>query len=140
MARFAETQYSTEQAINTLADAINANKNGLYTTEVGASKTLAASVVINGTYVTTGAPGATAVLFPTAANIVAAMNNPQVGSMADFHVKNETDNTMTMTTNTGLTLDGTVAIPTLKSQVFRIHVTAVSTPAVTIVGVLTAPI
>ena len=140
MARFADTQYSQSDAINTLADADEVNTHGSYRTAVGSDETLTAAQLINGCYVATGSPGATALTLPTAAAIVAAIPNCQIGSYCMFYLRNETDGTVTVTTNTGLTLDGTVAVPTVKSQIFHVSVTAVDTPAVTVTGVLTAAI
>jgi hypothetical protein len=138
MARFASEQLSQTAAINTLADADEINSHGTYLTEVGITQTLTAAEFINGTQVPTGSPGATAMTVPTAADIIAAIPNVQIGSRFQFFLRNETDNTITVTTNTGITLDGTVAVPTAKSQIFTGHVTSLT--AVTIVGVLTAAI
>ncbi len=139
MARFASTQTSQSEAINTLADADEVNTHGTYTTEAGSTQTLTTDELINGTFVATGTPGATTVTTPTATAIVAAIPNCQIGSKFDFALVNETDNTATIGAGTGVTLDGTVAVPTTTSQIFRGHVTAVTTPAVTLVGVLGTP-
>jgi hypothetical protein len=52
---------------------------------------------------------------------------------------NTSDNTTTITAGAGVTLVGTVAVPTNKTQIYRGVVTAVDTPAVSLVGLLYAP-
>lgn len=66
------------------------------------------------------AGGARADLFPAAAAIVAAITGAVVGSSLEFTIRNTADaaETITMTTNTGLTLSGTMTIAQNNSKRF----------------------
>lgn len=141
MARFASTQTSEGDAIGTLADAVVAVSSGAYTAKtVTTHYTLTAAEMINGVVKEGGTPGAHNVTTPTAALIVAAIPNCQIGSTFDFYLMNGSDNTATMLAGTNVTLIGTTAVPTAKSQVYKGIVTAVATPAVSVIGILTAAI
>jgi len=74
--------------------------------------------------------GARADLFPTAAAIVAAITGAVIGSSLEVTIRNTADaaETITMTTNTGLTLSGTMTIAQNNSKRFLLVCTNV-TPA-----------
>jgi hypothetical protein len=73
--------------------------------------------------------GARADLFPTAAAIIAALKNPTRGSNFIITVRNTADaaETITMTTNTGLTLSGTMTIAQNAQKDFLVVVTSATT-------------
>lgn len=138
MARFANPQHSNEEAIGTLADELHVVGHGAYEERTEGAVTLTPAQLINGVIKQGGSPGAFAMTYPTAAAIVAAIANCQVGSRFEFDLINGGDGTITMTTNTGISVKGTATIATSKSQHFVGIVTAVDTPAVTIAAILTA--
>lgn len=77
-------------------------------------------------------PGANrADLFPTAAALVAAMPSCVVGTSLVVHIRNEANGaeTITMTTNTGLTLSGTMTIAQNNAKSFLIVLTNVTSGA-----------
>lgn len=78
--------------------------------------------------------GAAADQFPTAAVIVAGIDNCEVGDSIDVLIRNLSAgaNTITISANTGLTLSGTMTIAQNYMKWFRLVVTAVATPAVTV--------
>ena len=80
---------------------------------------------------TTG--GGTATL-DTGANIDAALTNPQIGDTFTCLYCNTGTQTVTITTNTGLTLKGTAAIATLKNALLTFVRTGVGTYRVYITG------
>ncbi len=75
-------------------------------------------------------------LFPTAANLLAALPGAVVGQALDVTIKNTADGEeiVNMTTNTGLTLSGNMAIDRYQAKIFRAVFTNVGsgTEAVTI--------
>jgi len=82
-------------------------------------------------------PGANrADTFDTAANIIAAMGDPEVGDWFEFTVQNQANGaeTITMTTNTGLTLVGTMTIAQNNSKRFRVEVTGAATVTIYSLG------
>ena len=78
--------------------------------------------------------GARADLFPTAANLLAAVPGAIAGTSFIVTIRNTADaaETITMTTNTGLTLSGTMTIAQNAQKSFLVTFTDVSTAAVTI--------
>ena len=98
-------------------------------------RTWTAQSMLGGLLVRT--PGSAITDLPdTAANIVAAMDNPQVGSSFFFVVVNLTASILTLGTSTGVTLAGTTAIAASAIRMYHAQVTAVgATPAVVISGV-----
>jgi hypothetical protein len=78
--------------------------------------------------------GARSDTLPTAAAIVAAIPNCQVGTAFEFTVRNTADaaETITVSTASGLTLSGTMTIAQNNSKRFLAVVTNVGTPAVTV--------
>lgn len=67
-------------------------------------------------------------LFPTAANIVAAFPGCPAGTTFEVEIRNISGaaNTITMTTNTGLTLSGTMTIAQSNQRRFRIRLTTIT--------------
>jgi len=98
--------------------------------------TLTAAQILTGLVIRDPAGGARADLFPTAANIIAAMQNPEVGDYFEVVLKNSADanETITATTNTGLTLVGTMTIAQNNSKRFRVEVTAATTVSIYSLG------
>jgi len=70
--------------------------------------------------------GARADLFPTAADMIAAIKQAKAGNAFEVTIRNTADaaETITMTTNTGLTLSGTMTIAQNNSKRFLVVVTA----------------
>lgn len=142
MTRFVTATTSQGDAINAVADLANQNALTTRTAKTDGAATLTVAEFINGVVAASGANGAYALTYPTAAAIVAAMENAQVGSSCNFCIINNNNNTVTLTTNTGLTLAGTAAVPTTKTQLVKAVVTNATSgaEAVTIQHLLVAPI
>lgn len=98
-------------------------------------RTWTAQAMLGGLLVRT--PGSAITDLPdTAANIVAAMDNPQVGSSFFFIVINLTAAILTLGTSTGVTLAGTTAIASSAIRMYHAQVTALgASPAVLITGI-----
>lgn len=140
--RFVVAPKSDVEAINQVADrAIQVGQCG-YTSQATAPGTLGVAAFINGLYSQTGTPGAVNLTTPTAAAIVAAIKNCQVGDAFDFQILNNGDATITVVAGSGVTLVGTTAVPTVKGQIYKgiVTVATVGSEAVTLVAVLKAPI
>ena len=73
-------------------------------------------------------------VFPTAADLLAAVPGAVVGTSFIVTIRNTADaaETITMTTNTGLTLSGTMTIAQNAQKDFLVNFTDVTTTAVTI--------
>jgi len=142
MARFASAQGSQTEAINAVADVANQVGGGAYEERTAGAVTLTPAQMINGIIKQGGTPGAFNMTTASAAALVAAIKNCQVGSKFEFALINGGDNTVTIVAGTGVTLKGTTAVPTAKTQVYRGVVTnaAAGSEAVTFVGLLTAPV
>lgn len=141
MARFASNYNSEGDAIGALADQLVATTSRNYAAKtVTTHYTLTVGEMINGIVKEAGTPGAHNVTTPTAAQIVAAIKNCQVGSAFEFVLMNTSDNTATIVAGTTVTLVGVTAVPTNKTQVYRGVVTAIDTPAVSLIGLLYAPV
>jgi hypothetical protein len=67
-------------------------------------------------------------LVPTAANLVAAIPGAQVGAAFEFVIQNDADaaETITLTTNTGATMTGTMTIAQNNSKMFAARITNVT--------------
>jgi len=114
-------------------------KKTVVTTEATADDvTYTAAELLGGLILRDCAGGARADLFPTAATIIAAIPNCQVGDSFDVVIRNTADSseTITMTTNTGLTLSGTMTIAQSNSKIFRVLVTAATTVTIYSIGTL----
>lgn len=125
---FTAKQKSQTEAIMTLA----ARKMTVTSRTTGAA-TLTAAEFVNGLVIQGGTPGAFNLQLPTAAAVVALIEGVQVGTSFDFVIDNGGDNTITVTTNTGMTLSGTATVATTKNRVFRAVVTATGTPAIRVI-------
>lgn len=93
------------------------------TTQVTASdQTYTAAQLLGGIILRDPAGGARADLLPTAANLVAAIPGCAVGTSFRFTLRNTADasETITVTTNTGVTLSGTMTVAQNNSKEFLI--------------------
>ena len=114
----------------------------VYDTTTPATETTAAAVTYTVTQVLGGLilrdpnGAARADLLPTAAAIVAAIEGVQLQTSFEFTIRNTADaaETITVTTNTGLTLSGTMTIAQNNSKRFKAVVTNITsgTEAVTV--------
>lgn len=99
--------------------------------------TWTAAQIISGTILRDCNGGDRADLFPTAANIIAAIPGATTGMYFDVHIRNTGSNTITMTTADGLTLSGTMTIATLNAKDFRVVITAATTVTIYSLGTVT---
>jgi hypothetical protein len=83
----------------------------------------------------TGPTGAYNETTPTATEILAAMEKPEIGDSFDFIHVNGVAYIATLVAGTGVTLAGTTANAASKVRMYRCTVTATATPAVTITGI-----
>jgi hypothetical protein len=142
MARFANTQGSSTEAINTIADVANLVGQMAYNALTTSSPTLTAAQSVNGIVNLSGQTAAQTVTLPTAALICAAIPNCQVGSAFELILQNANTSSgaVTLAAGTGNTLVGTTAVPITKTQIYRGIVTNATTPTVSVYGILTAPV
>lgn len=77
-------------------------------------------------------------LLPTAADIIAAIENVQVGDSFEFTIRNTANGaeTITVTTNTGLTLSGTMTIAQNNTKRFLAVVTSATAVTVYSLGTI----
>lgn len=125
--RFVASQGSMVDAVNVLADEVH-NQVGAATSNAAASPlTMSAAQALTGVWKNTTA-GAFALTLPSAASVVAAMVNPQVGSGFDLWLINTGNNTVTVTAGSGNTLDGqaTATLATNTSNLFKAKLTNVT--------------
>jgi hypothetical protein len=127
---------SQTDAINTIADELHAMTGVGAATENATvtAVTMTAAQALAGVWENTAA-GALALTLPTAANLVAAMPNAQVGSTFVLWIVNTGNNTITFTTNTGLTITlghGTATLATALTQALMFKVTAITDGAETV--------
>jgi hypothetical protein len=97
--------------------------------------TLTAADIIGGMILRDCNGGARADLVPTATAILAALEGKAViGQAFRFTIRNTSSTavSITVTTNTGITLSGTMTIAQNNSKDFLAVITAIGTPAVTI--------
>lgn len=106
------------------------------TVAMAADVTYTAAQILSSIILRDPAGGARADLFPTAAAIIAALKNPVRGSFFLVVIRNTADanETITMTTNTGLTLSGTMTIAQNNSKLFIVQVTSSTTCSIYSVG------
>lgn len=106
------------------------------TVATAADVTYTAAQILSSIILRDPAGGARADLFPTAAAIIAALKNPVRGSFFLVAIRNTADanETITMTTNTGLTLSGTMTIAQNNSKLFIVQVTSSTTCSIYSVG------
>jgi len=105
-------------------------------TVTAGDETFTAAQVLSGLILRDPTGGARADKLPTAADLIAAMGDPEVGDYVDFYILNEADadETITVTTNTGLTLVGTMTIAQTYIKRFRAEVTSTTTVTVYTTG------
>lgn len=141
MANFAAAQAGQTQAIGTLAAEVNQVGSVSNLAVTGATVTLTAAQVING-IVTISTGSTCAVTMPTAAAVVAAIKNCQVGSGFDFVIQNQNSGTATMNgAVAGNTYSGQVVNPlTHTTQLYKAIVTnaTAGAEAVTYIGLMFA--
>lgn len=105
------------------------------TEATAAAVTFTAAQVLGGLILRDPAGAGRADLLPTAAALKAAINTPMVGTSFEFTIRNTADaaETITVTTNTGLTLSGTMTIAQNNSKRFLAVFTAIGdSPAITV--------
>lgn len=127
MAYFPAAVKNTEEALNYLAKLAQA----LATVVTSAATTLtaaAAAFVTKGIYSLSGGTTCT-ITSPTAAQIVAALDNPQVGTSFVVSIVNANSGTATMAGGTGVTVVGLATAATNTSATFRGVVTNVTSGA-----------
>lgn len=141
MSRFASSQGNQSTAINTIADELH-NQVGAIVAKTGATTAWTAAEMLAGVIKQSGTNGALGVTTATAAALVAALANAQVGSKFIVFFTNTNDNTVTLTGGSGVTLSGVTAVPTNKGQIYVGVVTnaTLGAEAVTLHGVLYAPV
>lgn len=115
---------------------VNTNSNTYFNTTATVEATAGAvtytAAVIKGGIILRDPNGAgRADLFPTAANLVAALPSCPVGTTFRVLIRNTADaaETITMTTNTGLTLSGTMTIAQNQQRQFIVRLTNVTSGA-----------
>lgn len=89
----------------------------------GTAETLSTAALLSGIITSTNA-GAAAKTLPLATDLDAALPNAVVNSAFDFSIQSS-GNTMTLTTNTGWTLVGTMTVATTVTGRFRARKTGV---------------
>lgn len=140
--RFTTAQGSQTDAINSVADLANFDTVFSYNALTSDDPTLTVAQMVNGIVNVSGQTTAQDVTTPTAAAIVAAIPNCQVGSCFEFTLQNANTSSgaVTIVAGSGVTLTGTTAVAITKTQIYRGIVTNVGTPAVRLVGLLTAAV
>ncbi len=98
--------------------------------------TFTAAQVLGGLILRDPAGAGRADLVPTAANIIAALSQAGVGNSFEFTIRNTADGaeTITVTTNTGITLSGTMTIAQNNSKRFLAVVTGSTTVTIYSLG------
>lgn len=114
-------------------------KTTVTTTDTDAAVTYTAAEILGGLILRDPVGSARADLFPTAASIIAAIPNCQTGDSFEVHIRNTADGaeTITMTTNTGLTLSGTMTIAQNNAKSFKVVVTSATTVSIYSLGTVT---
>ena len=128
----ADQQNVTRLSALESTDGLNIENVAVVTLATASAVTYTGLQIISGLILRDTAGAARADLFPTAVEIFAALNHPTVGASFDIHIRNTSSaaNTITMTTNTGLTLSGVMTIAQNNAKSFKVVVT--SPTAVTI--------
>lgn len=121
MSRFNVTVGSEGAAIGVMADMLDQGitSRAYQNITTGTSSTAAVAQFIAGVYYLSG--GTTyALTTPTAAQLVAAINNPEVSSAFTVTIHNANSGTATLTAGSGVTITGlnTAATGTARSWVF----------------------
>lgn len=97
--------------------------------------TLTAASIVAGVILRSGPTAAYSDTTDTATAIVAALNDPAVGTSWDFTIVNGVAFIETLVAGAGITLAGVTANAASKGRIYRAQVTNVGTPAVTITGI-----
>jgi len=137
MARFASTQTSLSDAINTVVDVANASNQKTVTSVTSSGPTLTAAQMVNNIVTLSGQTAAQTVTTDTATAIVAAIPNAQIGQTFELIIQNghTSSGTATLSGGTNVTITNTYATaaqPITTTRQYRGVVTAIATPAVTI--------
>lgn len=134
MARWNTTQASQSGAVDFVQDEITLLNQATITSTTATSGTLTAAQMVNGLLVQTAAASAVGLTTATAALLVAAMYNVQIGSIFIFRVINQGANAITFTGGTNVTISGpgTNTVGATAARQYIGYVTAVTTPAVTL--------
>lgn len=106
------------------------------TTATAGAVTFTAAEVLGGLILRDPAGAGRADLLPTAASLITELGEPGVGTSFEFTIRNTADaaETITVTTNTGLTLSGTMTIAQNNSKRFLAVVTSATTITVYSLG------
>lgn len=121
-------------------DAPSVNQTAITTTTISTvgNGTLTAAALVGGQIVRQGPVAAYSDTTDTAANIVAAITNYQVGQTFFIRIKNATAFTQTLVAGTGITLPPTVIIPAFSVGTY--YASIVSATAITLVHMGSVPI
>jgi hypothetical protein len=130
MARFATSQTSLNQAIDTLADKADFSAARPVTALAAVlTSSPTAAQFVNGVLTTAG--GTTNTLTtPTAAAIVAAIPDCQVGYSFEVIISNQNSGTLTLSAGASVTLPAVATVLTTVTRIVKGVVTNVGTPAV----------
>ena len=122
--RFVTTQLDLSDGMNTLADMINMQVGATTSNSAASPQTMTAAQALAGVYKQTTA-GAFSLTLPSAASVVAAIPNCQVGSKFMLAIINTGSGTLTLTAGSGNTLGGqaTATLATATSNLFIAEVT-----------------
>lgn len=137
MSRFATTQLSLSDAINTVADKADYLQTRAVNAVTSNNPTLTAAQMVNAIVTLSGQTGAQTVTTPTATALIALIPDVQVGHTFEFIVQNghTSSGTATISPGSGVTVTNTYATaaqPITTTRIYRAVVTNVATPAVTI--------
>ena len=115
---------------------VSKNKIAVSTITTAGAATYTAAQVLGGLILRDPAGGARSDVTPTAVNLIAAMEDAQVGDSFEFTVRNTADasETITVTAGTGVTLSGTMTIAQNNTKRFLCVVTASTTVTVYSLG------
>jgi hypothetical protein len=130
--RFVTARGSQTEAINDLADRAERHTVAATVNAAASPLQLTASMCMAGIFVQ-GTAGAFTAYLPTPADMLATIPNIQVGSTVVLFIRNDGDNTLTLSANSvaGITLSGTATIATTLGQVVVFKVTNATTGAYT---------
>ena len=96
------------------------------TITAASAATFTAAQLLGGLILRDPAGGSRADKVPTASDLLAALNKVTTGARFTFTIRNTADaaETITLTTNTGATLSGTMTVAQNNSKTFRVVVTS----------------
>jgi len=114
---------NTSNFDNIQADGVILKKTTVTTEATAGAVTYLAAAILGGLILRDPNGAARADLMPTAASILAAMQNPPItdGLSFEFTIRNTADaaETITLTANTGVTLSGVMTIAQNNSKTFK---------------------